>query len=333
MRVRSLGRRELIAILGGAAALRPLAGHAQQPERMRRVGVLIGFPENDPFTHGIVSAFAEALGRFGWVENKNIRIDYRFAAGDPTLFETYAAELVGLSPDAILASPGTAVPALRQQTRTIPIVFVLVIDPVGLGFVQSLARPGGNLTGFGSFDAPLMGKWPQLLKEVAPGVTRVAVIFNPDTTFAARFNSSIETAAPSVGVAVTLAPVHDDAGIEEAIAAQAREPGGGLIILPDPFNAKHLDAIITAASRHRLPDIGTPNFPRAGGLMSYWFDPPDLHAQAASYVDRILKGASPADLPVQQPTKYSLVINLKTAKALGLTVPPGMLDLADEVIE
>jgi putative tryptophan/tyrosine transport system substrate-binding protein len=325
-------RRGFIAALGGAAAW-PLAGRAQQPERIRRVGVLIGFPENDPFTNGIVSAFADALGRFGWVEGKNIRIDYRFAAGDPTLFETYAAELVGLSPDAILASPGTAVPALRRQTRTIPIVFVLLIDPVGLGFVQSLARPGGNITGFGSFDAPLMGKWLQLLKEVAPRVTRVAVIFNPDTTFAARLNSGIEAAAPSVGVAVTLAPVHDDAGIEEAIAAQGREPGGGLISLPDPFNAKHLDAIVAAASRHRLPDIGTPNFPRAGGLMSYSFDPPDLHAQAASYIDRILRGASPTDLPVQQPTKYSLVINLKTAKALGLTVPPALLDLADEVIE
>src|SRR5271166_5448866 len=201
----------------------PVAGHAQQPERVRRVGVLLGFSENDPFTQGIVSAFAQALAGFGWVEGKNIRTDYRFAAGDPALFKTYAAELVGLSPDVILGSPGTVVPALREQTRTIPIVFVAVIDPVGLGFVQSLARPGGNITGFGSFDAPLMGKWLQLLKEVAPSVTRIAVIFNPDTTFAARLNSAIEAAAPSVGVAVTLAPVHDDAGIEEAIAAQGRE--------------------------------------------------------------------------------------------------------------
>jgi putative ABC transport system substrate-binding protein len=211
---------------------------------------------------------------------------------------------------------------------------VLVVDPVGLGFVQSLARPGGNVTGFGAFDAPIIGKWLQLLKDVAPSVTRVAVIFNPDTTpFAPLFNREIEAAAPSFGMTVTLAPVRNDAAIEEAIATQAREPGGGLINLPDSFNVTHRDVIIAAAARHRLPDIGTPQFPRAGGLMSYAFDPVDVHAQAATYIDRILKGANPADLPVQQPTKYSLVINLKTAKALGLTVPPGMLDLADEVIE
>jgi putative tryptophan/tyrosine transport system substrate-binding protein len=322
-------RREFIAILGGAAAW-PLAGHAQQPEGVRRVGVLMGFPANDPFTQRIVSAFAQALGRFGWVEGKNIRIDYRFAAGDPTLFKTYAAELVGLMPDAILASTPPAMAALCQQTRTIPIVFVLVLDPVGLGLVQSLARPGGNITGFSSYDAPIMGKWLQLLQEVAPSITRVAVIFNPDTAFAPSFNREIE-AARSFGLTVTLAPVHDDAAIEEAIAAQAREPGGGLMCLPDSFNNAH--RIIAAASRHSLPLIGTREFPRSGGLMSYWFDAVDLYAQAASYIDRILKGASPADLPVQQPTKYSLVINLKTAKALGLTVPPGMLDLADEVIE
>jgi putative tryptophan/tyrosine transport system substrate-binding protein len=295
---------------------------------------LIGFPENDPFPQRMVSAFAHALGRFGWVEGKNIRIDYRFAAGDPALYKTYAAELVGLMPDAILASPGTAVPALREQTRTIPIVFVLQPDPVGLGFVQSLARPGGNITGFSSFDAPLMGKWLQLLKDVAPGVTRVRVIFNPDTAFyAPLLNRAIETAAPSLGMTVTIAPVHDHAAIEEAIATQAREPGGGLISVPDSFNSTHRDVIIAAASRHRLPLIATPDFPGAGGLISYMFDPVDMHAQAASYIDRILKGASPADLPVQEPTKFSLVINLKTAKALGLTVPQSILQRADEVIE
>jgi putative tryptophan/tyrosine transport system substrate-binding protein len=278
--------------------------------------------------------FADALGRFEWVEGKNIRIDYRFAAGDPTLYKSYAKELVGLMPDAILAGPGTAVAALRQRTHTIPIVFVLTPDPVGLGFVQSLARPGGNITGFSSFDAELMGKWVQLLKEVAPNVTRVTVIFNPDNwPFAPSPNRAIEAAALSLGMTVTLAPVHDDAGVEGAIAAQARELGGGLICLPDSFNSTHYDVIIAAAARHRLPLIGTREFPRAGGLMSYWFDPVDLYAQAASYIDRILKGASPADLPVQQPTKYSLIINLKAAKALGLTVPPSMLDLADEVIE
>jgi len=281
-------RRGFIAVTAGMAAW-PLAGHAQQAERLRRVGVLMPYAENDPITRAFVTAFAQALERFAWVEGKNIRIDYRFASGDPALFKTYAAELVGLSPDAILASSPPAVAALREQTRTIPIVFVLVVDPVGLGFAQSLARPGGNITGFSGYDAPMMGKWLQLLKKVAPRVSRVAVIFNP---------------------------------------------GGSLLTLPDSFNATHRDAIIAAASRLSLPLMGLIDiFPRAGALMSYGIDPVDLYAQAASYIDRILKGASPADLPVQQPTKFSLVINLKTARALGLTVPPSMLDLADEVIE
>ena len=327
-------RRAFLAAAAAGAAAWPLAGHAQQSERMRRVGVLITFPENDPLSQTIVTAFAEALGRFGWVEGKNIRVDYRFAAGDPALFKTYAAELVGLSPDAILASTPQAVAAVRQQTRTIPIVFVLVIDPVGLGFVQSLARPGGSITGFSAYDPPVMGKWLQLLKEVAPKVTRVAVIFNPDTTASRLFNSAIEAAAPSVGMTVRLTPVHDDAGIEETIAAEAREPGGGLICLPDSFIVTHRDVIIAAAARYGLPLFGSSEvFPRSGALMSYFFDIVGVYAQAASYIDRILKGASPADLPVQQPTKYSLIINLKTAKALGLTVPAGMLDMADEVIE
>jgi putative tryptophan/tyrosine transport system substrate-binding protein len=332
-------RRKILAGIAAALTLTPLAGHAQQPERMRRIGVLIGFSENDPVIQRMVSAFTNALERYGWVQGKNIRIDYRFAAGDPTLYKTYAAEIVGLMPDAILASPGTVVAALREQTRTIPIVFVLMPDPLGQGFVQSLARPGGNITGFSSYDAPLMGKWLQLLKEVAPSVTRVAVIVNPDTAFAPLpvfallLNRAIEAAGPSIGMAVTLAAVHDDAAIEEAIAAEAREPGGGLISLPDSFNTRHRDVIVAAAARHGLPLIGTPDFPGAGALMSYMFDPADLHAQAASYIDRILKGASPVDLPVQQPTKYSLIINLKTAKALGLIVPQSMLARADEVIE
>jgi putative ABC transport system substrate-binding protein len=325
-------RRDFIAVLGGVAAW-PLAGHAQQPERIPRVGVLLAFLEKNSSTQAIVTAFTQALRHLGWVESENIRIDYRFAAGDPTLFKAYAAELVGLSPNAILASPASVVPALQEQTRTIPIVFVLVMDPVGQGFVQSLARPGGNLTGFGAYDAPIMGKWLQLFKEIAPSVTRVTVIFNPDTTFAAPFNRAIQAAAPSFGVTVTLAPLRDDAAIEGAIAAQARERGGGLLCLPDSFNTRHRPVIIAAAARHRLPLIGTQDFPRAGGLMSYWFDNVDLYTQAASYIDRILKGASPADLPVQQVTKYLLIINLKTAKALGLTVPATMIDLADEVLE
>ena len=316
----------------GAATAWPLAASAQQPERIRRIGVLLGFPENQPFTQAIVKAFRQALERYGWIERKNISIDYRFASGDPALYRAYAGELVDLAPDVILASPGPGVFSLRQRTGTIPIVFVLLPDPVELGVVQSLARPGGNITGFASYDASMIGKWLQLLKEVAPGVRRVAVIFDPDTAYAPSLDPVIE-AARSFGVKVTIAPVHDDAAIEEAIAAQAREPESGLICLPDSFNETHRDLIISAAARHRLPLIGTPTFPRAGGLMSYSFDPIDLYPQAASYIDRILKGASPAELPVQYPTKYSLIINLKTARALGLTIPPGVLDMADEVIE
>ena len=311
----------------------PLAARAQQLERMRRIGVLMLLREGDPSWQKSRAAFEQALGRLGWVAGSNIRIDYRFAAGDPALFKTYAASLVGLMPDAILASATPGVAALRGQTRTIPIVFVYVADPVGQGFVQSLAHPGGNITGFSSFDTALMGKWLQLLKEAAPSLTRVAAIFNPDTTPYGFFTPELDAAGPSLGVTVTPAPVHDDAAIEEATAAQAREPGGGLICLPDSFTAAHREVIIAAATSHRLPLIGADVFPRSGGLMSYWLDPVELFAQAATYIDRILRGASPADRPVQQPTIYSLVINLKTAKALGLTVPDRVLDIADEVIE
>jgi putative tryptophan/tyrosine transport system substrate-binding protein len=325
-------RRELIALATGAAVAWPLAVNAQQPERMRRIGAMMPFSENDPRSQAGVTVFAQALERLGWVEGKNIHIDFRFAAGDPALYKTYAAELVGLKPDAILASPTPAVAELRQLTHTVPIVGVYLVDPVGLGFVQSLARPGGNITGFSSYDAPLIGKWFQLLKEAAPGTTRIAVIFNPDTGFLLPRDREI-AGARDFGVTVRLAPVRDDAGIEKAIAGEARAPGGGLVTLPDSFNVTHRDAIIAAAARHKLPDIGIDIFPRAGGLMSYWFDSIALYAQAASYIDRILKGASPADLPVQQPTKFLLIINLKTAKTLGLTVPPSILDIADEVIE
>jgi putative ABC transport system substrate-binding protein len=326
-----VSRRAFITVLGGAV-IWPLACPAQQTERMPRVGVLMPFPEDNRNAQAYVTAFVQALGRLGWVEDQNIRIDYRFAAGDPTLFKTYASELVSLAPAAILASTAPALAALQQQTRKIPIVFVIVPDPLGRGLVTSLARPGGNITGFSSWDAAIIGKWLQLLKQAAPGVTRVAAIFNPDTAFAPSLNREIE-GAPSVGMQMKLAPVHDEAEIEDTVAAQALEPGGGLICLPDAFNVTHRDVIIAAADRHRLPSIGSFEFARAGGLMSYWYDPVELHAQAASYIDRILKGASPANLPVQQPTKYSLIINLKTAEALGLTVPPTMLDLADEVIE
>ena len=327
-------RRWFVTVLGAAAAW-PITGSAQQSERVRRVGALMPWPESDPVAQASMTALAQALARFGWIEGKNTRIDYCFAGNDPALFRPCAAELVGLSPAVILAAAPPSVVALQQQTQTIPIVIVLVADPVGLGFVQSFPRPGGNITGFSAFDPTLMGKWLQLLKDVAPGITRVAVIFNPDTTPSAPlFNRAIEAAAASLGVAVTLSPVHDDAEIEQAIAALAREPGGGLLCLPENFAVTHRGAIIGAAARHGLPLMGGIEvFPKDGALMSYWYDTVDQFAQAAYYIDRILKGASAADLPVQQPTKYSLIINLKTAKALGLSIPPGMLDLADEVIE
>jgi putative ABC transport system substrate-binding protein len=324
-------RRDFISLLGGAVAAWPLASRAQRAERVRRVGVLIAFPEDDPFARAYVTAFAQGLEQLGWINGRNIRIDYRFAAGDPALFKAYATELVSVTPDVILASTGPALVALRAQTTTIPIVFVIVPDPVGLGFVRSLAQPGGNITGFSSYDASIVGKWVQLLKEVAPAVRRVAAILNPDTAFAPPLDQVIE-AARAVGIAMTLAPVRDDDAIEDAAAALAREPGGGLIIMPDSFNVAHRDVIVADAVRYGLPLIGWQS-PRAGELLSYWYDTVELHARAASYVDRILRGDHPAQLPVQQPTKYSLVINLKTAKALSLTVPPNLLALADRVIE
>jgi putative ABC transport system substrate-binding protein len=240
-----------MAVLAGAAAW-PLAGHAQPSERVRRIGVLIGPSENDPFARAMITAFIQALGQLGWVEGKNIRIDYRFAAGEPALFKAYAAELVGLSPDAIFAGTAPAVAASREQTRAIPIVFVGVPDPVAQGFVRSLARPDGNITGFSAPDTPLIGKRLQLLKEVAPSVTRVAGLFNPDITAPTLFSSAIQ-AAPSFGMTMMLVPVHDVAEIEEAIGAEARDPGAGVIALPDIFSTSHRDLIVAAATRHRCP--------------------------------------------------------------------------------
>jgi putative tryptophan/tyrosine transport system substrate-binding protein len=324
-------RRNFIFGTGIATLAWSLAAHAQQVARVRRIGVLMSFPENEPRTQAYVQAFVRALGRFGWVADRNVRIDYRFAAGNPALFKTYAAELVSAAPDVILASTAPSLVALKALTKTIPIVFVIVPDPVGLGFVESVARPGGNITGFMSYDALIIGKWLQLLKEMAPAVKRVAVIFNPDTAFIPPLDSAI-AAARSLGVAMTRAPVHNNAEIEEAITVEAREPGGALIEMPDSFNVTHRDVIIDAAVSHSLPVVGF-RTPRAGELMSYLFDIADQHAQAASYVDRILRGTSPAELPIQRPTKFSLVVNLKTAKALGLNIPPAILSITDRVIE
>ena len=329
-------RREFITLLGSAAIAWPRAARAQEPaERIRRIGALIGFAETDSIGQASANAFRQGLEQLGWVEGRNIRVDYRFAAGDPALFKTYADELVGLRPDAILAGATPAVAVLQPMTRTIPIVFVLTADPVGQGFVQSLARPGGNITGFGVYVAPMMGKWLGLFKEIAPGLRHVAVIFNPDTaSFAKSFNQAIEAAAQSLGVSVTLAPVHADAAIEAAVAAQAQQPGGGVIVLPESFVITHRKTIIAAAARYRLPTFGMNDlFPRDGGLMSYSIDSLDTYRQGASYIDRILKGANPADLPIQEPTKFSLILNVKTAKELGLDVPVHLQQLADEVIE
>jgi len=320
-------RRELLAALAGAAAASPT--RAQQPGSPRRVGVLIAFPQSDPLAQAFVKVFAEALGRAGWAEGRNIHIEYRYASGDPSLFRQYAAELVDLAPDAILASTTPALAALRERTRTIPIVFVIVPDPVALGFVQSVAHPGGNITGFASYDAEIIGKWIEFLKEADPALARVAIIFNPDTASGQGLDRVIQ-AAPSLGVTAVRTPVHNDAEIVTAIAAAAREPGGGLVALPDSFNQTHHAIIIDTAIRHRLP-LASTGF--TGALIAYWFDGIELNARAATYIDRILRGASPADLPVQYPTKYRLLINLKTAKAIGLTLPESLLARADEIVE
>lgn len=324
-------RRELIAGLA-TIGLSPRA--LAQSDKMRRVGALMPFALDDPIMKAVVPGFTAALARLGWVEGKNLRLDYRFAAGDPALYKSYAAELVALGPDVILASTPPAVIAVRQQTPTVPLVFVLMTDPVGQGFVESLAHPGGNTTGF-SFDTTLVSKDLQLLKEIAPAVTRVAVVYNPDTNTVANplFFKAVEAAAPTLGMVAVAAPVHDDAEIERAVAAQAREPGGAIFAVPDSFNVTHRDTMIGTAMRGGIPVIGPPPMIPAGALLSYFFDIADIYVQAATYVDRILRGTKPGDLPVQQPTKYVLSINLKTAKTLGLTVPPLLLQQADEVIE
>jgi len=306
------------------------------PLELMRVGPVIpvivinDLAQAVPLARALVAAVPPALQRLGWVEGRNIRIDYRFAAGDPALFKSYATELVALSPDTILASTTPAASAVREVTRTIPTVFVLVPDPVGVGFVQSFPRPGGNMTGFISYDAPLIGKWVQLLKEIAPRITGAAAIFNPDTAYPPSFIVREIEAASSVGVAATLVPVRDSAEIEAVVAAQARESERGLMIMPDSFNVTHRDVIIGAATRHRLPFIGFDAFATTGGLMTYFADAVGLHIQATTYVGRVLKGEKPTDLPVVQSSRFELVINLKPAKVLGLDVPPTLLIRADD---
>ena len=327
-------RREFIALLAGATLL-PAGARAQQPERMRRIGVMVVNAESDPEGQLRVAAFRQDLQALGWTEGHNVRIDYRWRAGEPDRARTYAAELMASAPDVILANGSAAFTALQQATSTIPIVFVVVADPVGAGYVRSLAEPSGNITGFSTFDPEIGGKWLQLLKEIVPGLTRVATISDPAFRGFAALSHAIEGLAPGLG----LRPVHvifhrPDDDIETAVAQFAREPGGGLIVMPTGINNSHRDRIFALAARHRLPAVYPFRlYATGGGLMAYGFDPTDLFRRGASYVDRILRGDNPANLPVQAPTRYELIVNLKAAKGLGIEVPRSILVRADEVIE
>jgi putative ABC transport system substrate-binding protein len=326
-------RREFVTLLGGAAAW-PLAARAQQPDQVRRVGVLMNVAADDPEAHARNVAFLQSLQEFGWTEGRNLRIDHRWAAGDADRLRRDAAELLALAPDVVLASGTSTVGPLQKVTRTVPIVFAGVADPIGAGFVDSMARPGGNTTGFISFEYGLSGKWLELLKQIAPGVTRVAVLRDPDISGGTGQFGAIQSVAPSLGVELSPVNVRDAGEIERAVAAFAHGSNGGLIVTASGLAVVHRDLIITLAARHKLPTVYYYRFfVTAGGLVSYGPDPHDQYRRAAGYVDRILKGEKPADLPVQAPTKLELVINLKTAKALGLDVPSTVLARADEVID
>jgi len=325
-------RREFITLLGGAAAW-PLAARAQPPERMRRIGVLMNVEADEPVGQPRIAAFVEGLQQLGWTDGRNVRIDTRWPGGDPDRVRKYAAELVGLAPNVILASASPSVAALQRVTRSVPIVFANVIDPVGAGFVASLARPGGNTTGFSSFEYSISGKWLELLKEIAPNVIRAAVVRDPALAAGIGQFAAIQAMAPP-SFELTLIDMRDPGEIERAITAFARERNGGLIVTASSLAVTYRDLIISLARRYSLPNVyGFRYYPASGGLASYGPDVVDPYRRAAGYVDRILKGEKPADLPVQAPTKYELVINLKTAKALGLTVPESVLARADEVIE
>ena len=330
----AIGRRRFISALGGAAAAWPLAARAQQSDRLQLIGVLMGSASNDQVAQDRLTAFRNSFQGLGWTEGRNVRIEVRWAGVDFERGNAYAAELIALAPDVIVASPNLAVAALSRLTRTIPIVMPLVGDPVGSGFVTNLARPGGNITGFNDFEPAMAGKWLQLLKEIAPRVSRVAVFVQPETTTSAAMWRAVEGSGPSLSIEVNSAAVHDASEIEHAITTFAAQANGGLIVLPGPVGTGHRDLIIALAARHRLPAIYPFRyFAAAGGLISYGPDSFDLFRRTALYVDRILKGEKPGDLPVQNPTKFEFVINMKTANALGLTVPQSLLVAADEVIE
>ena len=327
-------RRTFITLLGVAAAW-PLVARAQQTERMRLIGVLMSLAPTDAEGQRSVATFRKVLEQMGWAQGRNLQIEHRWGGGDRDHIQRHAAELVELKPDLILGQATPAVAALHQTTRTIPIVFVNVSDPIGSGFVESLPRPGGNITGFSNFESAIGGKWVELLKQIAPHVARVAVMSNPDTSpQATAYLPSIEGAARSLGLQLITAPVHDSAEIERTIVATARDPGGGLVLPSDVFTITHRDLIARLADQYRVPAVyAFREFAKSGGLMSYSVDLVLQFQQAGAYVDRILKGEKPGELPVQASTKFELMINIKTAKALGIEVPPMLLARADEVIE
>ena len=328
-------RREFITLVGGAAITLPLAAHAQPARPVRLVGVLMDYAESDPDSQSLVSAFRDELAKLGWREGGNLRIEVRWSAGSADRVKAFAKELVGLRPDAILGRGTPETTALAQETRTIPIVFAATSDPIGSGFVASFTHPGGNISGFTNVESTVGGKWVELLKEIAPHTTHVALLFNPATAPPIQFYlPSIQAAATSLAIGASTAPVHATDGIEAVIAELARDPGGGLIMMPDTFNVTNRNMIISLAARYGVPLVSNnPLFAQSGALITYGVDFTELLRLAAGYIDRILKGANPADLPVQNPTKFNLTINLTTAKALGLNVPLSLQQRADALIE
>lgn len=326
-------RRGFLGLVAGAAAW-PLAAPAQQGAGMRRVGVLAGYAANDSLGQLLATILPQDLAALGWSEGQSIHIDWRWASGDRKLYESYAAELVALRPDLLVVQSSPAVQALQRSTNTIPTVFIMITDPLGQGFVTNLAHPGGNMTGFSDYDPPIAGKWVELLKQIKPAITRVALLYNPASTpFADLILRVVEPAARSFAVTTRASACRDDADID-AMVKQTRDERGGVLVMPEVFTTVHRDAIIAAATRYRVPAVYPDEISTSHGeLMSYGIDPADVFRRSASYVDRILKGENPGDLPVQNPTKFRLTISLKTARAMGLPVPPTLLALADAVTE
>jgi putative tryptophan/tyrosine transport system substrate-binding protein len=327
-------RREFIGLLGGAAAAWPLATGAKQAERMRRISVLMGYPEGDPQAQANVTALLQGLQSLGWIEGRNVQIDYRWAGGDPDKARTFARELIATTPDVMVSSTNQVTRIVQQETQTIPIVFAFVGDPVGSGFAASLAHPGTNITGFANFENSIGGKWVELFKEIAPRAGRVGFVFNPDAAPNVGFFHAAEAAAPSLGIKLAALAVRDASDVEQHVAAFASEPDGGLVVAPHAVTLGNRKLLIELAARYRLPAVYSDRyFAESGGLVSFGNNSADLFRRAATYVDLILKGANPADLPVQLPTKFELIVNLKAAEMLGLTIPESFLIRADAVLE